>query len=148
MSKLTIGEVARRAGVRASAIRYYEGEGLLPEPARAGGQRRYGPEVLNRLAIIGGAQRAGFTIAEIRTLLHGFPAGTPASVRWRVLADPKIAEVDERIARALEMRGLLERARECACTDMEDCLTLASSPRGIRGTPGDAQATAGKPGRR
>ena len=78
---LTIGEVARRAGVRASAIRYYEEAGLLEEPERVGGKRRYDEEALRRLALIGGAKRAGFTLGEIRTLLHGFPAGTGLRVR-------------------------------------------------------------------
>jgi MerR family redox-sensitive transcriptional activator SoxR len=59
---LTIGEVARRAGVRTSAIRYYEEAGLLPEPERVGGKRRYEKEILRRLALIGGAKRAGFTL--------------------------------------------------------------------------------------
>ena len=69
---LTIGEVARRAGVRASAIRYYEEAGLLPAPERVGGKRRYDEGILRRLAIIGGAKRAGFTLREIRgTTLAG-----------------------------------------------------------------------------
>lgn len=76
---LTIGEVARRAGVRASTIRYYEEAGLLEEPERVGGKRRYNEEVLRRLALIGGAKRAGFTLGEVRTLLHGFPAATGAA---------------------------------------------------------------------
>jgi DNA-binding transcriptional MerR regulator len=79
---LTIGEVAGRAGVRASAIRYYEEAGLLEEPERVGGKRRYDEEVLRRLALIGSAKRAGFTLGEIRTLLCGFPAGTGAAQRW------------------------------------------------------------------
>jgi MerR family transcriptional regulator, redox-sensitive transcriptional activator SoxR len=72
---LTIGEVARRAGVRTSAIRYYEEAGLLPEPERIGGKRRYEKGILRRLALIGGAKRARFTLGEIHTLLHGFPPG-------------------------------------------------------------------------
>ncbi len=66
---LTIGEVARRAGVRPSALRYYEDAGLLSPPARTGGQRRYEEGVLRRLAVIAAARRMGFTVAEIRTLL-------------------------------------------------------------------------------
>jgi MerR family redox-sensitive transcriptional activator SoxR len=68
MASLTIGEVAARAGVNTSHIRYYEREGVLPEPARTGGQRRYDEAVLHRLAIIDVAQRAGLTLAEIREL--------------------------------------------------------------------------------
>lgn len=118
---LTIGEVARRTGVSASAIRYYEGAGLLEEPERAGNKRRYDEEVLRRLALIGGAKHAGFTISEIRTLLHGFPEGANAAERWRVLASEKLAEVDEAIVRLRQARELLEKALHCKCASLEDC---------------------------
>jgi DNA-binding transcriptional MerR regulator len=74
---ITIGEVARRTNVRASAIRYYERVGLLPEPVRVHGRRRYEQEVIGHLALINGAKRAGFTLREIRLLLHGFPPKCP-----------------------------------------------------------------------
>jgi DNA-binding transcriptional MerR regulator len=66
---MPIGEVAERAGMSASRIRFYEARGLLPAPDRAGGKRRYGEEVLRRLEIIDAAQRVGFTLEEIRDLL-------------------------------------------------------------------------------
>jgi MerR family redox-sensitive transcriptional activator SoxR len=91
---LTIGEVARCTGVSTSAIRYYEEAGLLSEPERVGGKRRYEKEILRRLALIRGAKRAGFTLGEIRTLLHGFPAGTGAAERWQAHASKKLVEVD------------------------------------------------------
>src|SRR5215203_3264259 len=81
---MSIGQVARRAGVKPSALRYYEGVGLLPPPERANGRRRYDGEVLrkvlDRLAVVRVAQQAGFTISEIRTLLDGFSEDTPPSV--------------------------------------------------------------------
>ena len=67
--ELAIGEVAERAGMSASRIRYYEARGLLPQPERVSGKRRYGPDVLRRLAIIDSAQRVGFGLEEIRDLL-------------------------------------------------------------------------------
>jgi len=121
---LTIGEVARRASVRASAIRYYEEAGLLEEPERVGGKRRYDEEVLRRLALIGGAKRAGFTLGEIRTLLHGFPAGTGAAQRWQALASEKLVEVDEAIAQLRQTRGLLEEALRCECASLYECARL------------------------
>jgi MerR family redox-sensitive transcriptional activator SoxR len=121
---LTIGEVARRAGVRASAIRYYEEAGLLEEPDRVGGKRRYDEEALRRLALIGGAKRAGFTLGEIRTLLHGFPAGTGAAQRWQALASEKLIEVDEAIAQLRQTRGLLEEALRCECASLDECAWL------------------------
>jgi MerR family redox-sensitive transcriptional activator SoxR len=69
--ELTIGEVARQAGVATSSIRYYESIGLLPEPERLHGQRRYDTEVLGKLAFIGVAQSAGFKLDEIRELVDG-----------------------------------------------------------------------------
>ena len=121
---LTIGEVARRAGVRASAIRYYEEAGLLEEPDRVGGKRRYNEVALRRLALIGGAKRAGFTLGEIRTLLHGFPAGTGAAQRWQALASEKLVEVDEAIAQLRQTRGLLEEALRCECASLDECARL------------------------
>ena len=67
--ELLIGEVARRAGLRPSAIRYYESIGLLPEPARVAGRRRYSPETLRTLSVIAAAQRARLSLSEVRELL-------------------------------------------------------------------------------
>ena len=123
-ASLTIGEVARRAGVRTSAIRYYEEAGLLEEPERVGGKRRYDEEALRRLALIRDAKRAGFTLGEVRTLLHGFPAGTEAAQRWQALASEKLVEVDETIAQLRETRELLEEALRCECASLDECARL------------------------
>ncbi|HEX8919573.1 MAG TPA: MerR family transcriptional regulator [Chloroflexota bacterium] len=121
VENLAIGEVARRAGIRTSAIRYYEQVGLLPVPRRASGRRRYDPDILDRIALIQFAQRAGFTVGEIRTLFEGFEEGTPMSARWQVLAHVKLAEVDEMMDRAQRMRSLLDQALTCGCLRLEDC---------------------------
>ena len=121
----TIGEVARRAGVRPSKLRYYEGVGLLPSPERTNGRRRYEGvvlrEVLDRLAVVRVAQQAGFTISEVRRLLDEFSEDTPPSERWRVLAREKLPEVEAQIGRARGMKRLLERGLECECLRIEDC---------------------------
>lgn len=121
MSTLSIGEVARRAGVRASTIRYYEEVGLLPEPERVGGKRRYDEEVLRHLVLIKAAKRAGLTIAEIHTLFQSFPAEVGASERWRTLASQKLEEVNELIAELGQMRDLLEEALQCQCASLDEC---------------------------
>jgi MerR family transcriptional regulator, redox-sensitive transcriptional activator SoxR len=121
VESMSIGEVARSAGVRPSALRYYEGVGLLPPPARTNGRRRYDGEVLDRLAVVRVAQQAGFTISEIRTLLDGCSEDTPPSERWRVLAEEKLPEVDALIERAQGMKDLLERGLRCECLRLEDC---------------------------
>jgi MerR family redox-sensitive transcriptional activator SoxR len=125
VESMGIGEVARRAGVRPTALRYYEGIGMLPRPEWANGRRRYGGEVLRevleRLAVIRAAQQAGFTITEIRALLDGFSEDTPPSERWRVLAREKLPEVEALVERALGMKRLLERGLRCECLRLEDC---------------------------
>jgi MerR family transcriptional regulator, redox-sensitive transcriptional activator SoxR len=125
MGSMSIGEVAQRAGVRPSALRYYESVGLLPTPERKNGRRRYDGEVLrkvlDRLAVVRVAQQAGFTISEIRMLLDGFSEDTPPSERWRVLAREKLPEVEALVERALGMKNLLERGLRCECLRLEDC---------------------------
>ncbi len=119
---LAIGEVARRAGIRTSAIRYYEQAGLIPAPGRVGGRRRFDHAVLESLDLIRLAQRAGFTIQEVRTLLHGFRQATPASERWRKMAHRKITELSDRIAEAKRMRDLLELLTQCDCETLGECV--------------------------
>ncbi|HUY79388.1 MAG TPA: MerR family transcriptional regulator [Ktedonobacterales bacterium] len=125
MNDLMISEVARRASVRPSAIRYYESVGLLPAPRRVNGQRRYDASVLQALAIIQLAQQAGFTIPEIRTLFTGFAPDTPISSRWQTLAQTKLAEVDALILRAQSVKRLLEEGiLRCRCLTFEECAAL------------------------
>src|SRR6266498_3026275 len=107
---LTIGEVARQAGLKASAIRYYESVGLLPEPERVGGQRRYDGDTLQRLRAIEVAKHAGFSLDEARVLLAG-----GGGAQLRTLAQRKLPEVDELIARAQAMRAWLVTASGCDC---------------------------------
>jgi MerR family transcriptional regulator, redox-sensitive transcriptional activator SoxR len=122
MTELTISEVARRAGIRASAIRYYESIGLLPLPQRVSGQRRYQADVLRRLAFIQVAQAVGFHVAEMQTLLHELDGDAPLSARWQNLAQQKLAEVDTLIQRAQSMKQMLEQGLHCHCADLEECI--------------------------
>src|SRR5438270_12861310 len=93
MTDLSISEVASQVGVRPSAIRYYEQIGILVPAQRRSGQRRYGSEVLYRLAIVQRARRTGFTLSEIRRLFFGFGKTTPVSERWRTLCGRKLTEL-------------------------------------------------------
>jgi MerR family transcriptional regulator, redox-sensitive transcriptional activator SoxR len=119
--ELTIGEVARRAGVATSSIRYYESIGLLAEPERVGGQRRYDEAVLGKLAFIGVAQSAGFKLAEIKDLVDGIEGGDAMGGRMRSLSTRKLAEVDALLERTKAMKGWLEVARECGCETPAEC---------------------------
>jgi MerR family redox-sensitive transcriptional activator SoxR len=121
---LAIGEVARRAGMNASAIRYYERIGLLPRPPRASGQRRYDASILEWLSLIALAREAGFTMVEVKRLVTGFSPGTRPAARWAELATRKLAALDETIARTERMRDVLRIALDCGCFRLEDCRAL------------------------
>jgi MerR family transcriptional regulator, redox-sensitive transcriptional activator SoxR len=122
--KLTIGEVARQAGLRSSAIRFYEDIGVLPRPERTHGHRRYSSRVFQQLAFIQLAQAAGFSMAEIQTLVSGFDESAPLGVRWRSLAEQKLAELDVLINRAQGMKRVLEEGMRCQCLNLDQCLPL------------------------
>ena len=111
---LTIGQLAARAGIATSAIRFYERSGVLPPPDRVGGQRRYGPDALRRLEVLAVAKRAGFTLDEVRVLLE---SGAPL----RDLAARKLPDVEALIARALDMRTWLVHASQCDCASLDVC---------------------------
>jgi MerR family transcriptional regulator, redox-sensitive transcriptional activator SoxR len=116
---MRIGEVAGRAGVRVSLIRYYEEIGLLPEPERVSGQRRYDETVLRRLAVIDVAQRAGLSLEEIRELVeHG---NDPMNDRLRELAERRLPEIDALIERAQRVRIWLQDATRCGCERIDEC---------------------------
>jgi MerR family redox-sensitive transcriptional activator SoxR len=118
-TQMRIGEVARRAGVRVSLIRYYEDIGLLPEPPRISGQRRYDEGVLRRLAVIDVAQRAGLSLKEIRELVqHG---NDPMSAHLRELAARRLPEIEALIDRAQRVRAWLQEATGCGCRRIDDC---------------------------
>jgi MerR family transcriptional regulator, redox-sensitive transcriptional activator SoxR len=118
-SEMPIGEVADRAGMSTSRIRFYEARGLLPEPERVGGKRRYHEEVLRRLAIIDAAQRVGFTLEEIRDLLGS--RDELAHERLRQLAVLKLPELDDLIARATSVRRVLKICSRCDCESIDAC---------------------------
>jgi MerR family redox-sensitive transcriptional activator SoxR len=136
MAELSIGEVARRSGLASSAIRYYEGEGLIPRAGRRGGRRWYDESILLRLGIIELAKRAGFRIREIRQLLAGFSRRTPPGVRWRRLAEDKLRELEARIEEARRMQALLEIVTRCECPSFDDCARAIDSPHA--GSPAKA----------
>lgn len=122
MTALTIGQVARQAGLRPSAIRYYESIELLPTPHRVGGQRRYEATIYDRLAFIQLAQRLGFTLGEIQRLFHNREEETPLSEQWRLLASRKLVEVDRLIRQASGVRQLLTQGLRCGCADLFACI--------------------------
>jgi MerR family transcriptional regulator, redox-sensitive transcriptional activator SoxR len=126
LSELTIGEVARRAGVATSLIRYYERVGLLPEPERAYGQRRYDVDVLGKLGFIGIAQSAGFKLREIRQLIDGVDSANGMADQMRSLSTRKLGEVEALLEQTKAMKGWLEVAKECGCASPAECALFAA----------------------
>lgn len=140
MTALSIGEVARRTGLRTSALRYYEESGLLPAPSRVKGRRVYDAQVIRRIDGLRFAQEAGFTLKETKALFQGSGVKSTLSTRWQSMARKKLLELDLLAARVVRMRQALELGLKCGCMRIEDC-TL--SPDDV--PPTKPAATAGCP---
>jgi MerR family transcriptional regulator, redox-sensitive transcriptional activator SoxR len=125
---LAIGELAGLAGKRPSLIRYYEQIGLLPQPVRVSGQRRYDTAAVRTLAVIDTAQRAGLTLEEIKALLAASPDDTSATERLRELANRKLPEIAALIERTELVRRWLESAARCECPDLDECPLFDDPP--------------------
>ena len=137
---MLIGELARRAGVASSAIRFYEDQGLLPRAARLSGRRVFDDRSLANLRVVRLAGDAGFTLAEIRQLVTEFGAH-----RWRRLAERKLVEIETARQRLAAMTVLLEKLLGCKCPDIEFCgLTIERArTRGRRRLRGGAKPNPG-----
>ncbi|MGV9802634.1 MerR family transcriptional regulator [Mycobacterium sp. NPDC003449] len=117
-TRLTIGDVSRRAGVAPTALRYYERVGLLPAPERVGGQRRYPESVLLRLGVIRLCKAAGFALEDIAALMDDDTPGRPVG---RALARAKLAEIDEQMRALTRAREIIELAVQCRCSSLDAC---------------------------
>jgi MerR family transcriptional regulator, redox-sensitive transcriptional activator SoxR len=127
---MKIGDLAERADVSASAIRYYEKAGLLSPPHRVSGQRRYSADALDRVLLIRFASDMGFSLTETKTFLSGLGSGTPVGPRWKKLARSKIQEVVKNMQREKRLKSLLEHLLDCRCVSLNVCVQrLALSPR-------------------
>ena len=116
MDGLTIGKVARGAGLAIDTVRYYEREGLLQKPARTpSGYRQYAPDAVKRLQFIRQAKELGFTLSEIREILTLKVAPGKSCADVRAHAEAKIADVEQRIAQLGRMKRALARlANACS----------------------------------
>lgn len=117
-SLLKIGEVATRSGLQVSAIRYYESLGLLPVPQRIHNHRVFEASVLPRLDFIRTAQRIGFTLVEIRTLLDQFEAQTDPAALCKELVQQKLLDIERLISQAQGIQHTLKKALYCQCTTL------------------------------
>jgi MerR family redox-sensitive transcriptional activator SoxR len=122
MASFTIGEVAARAGVATSALRFYEDRGLITSERTPAGHRRYAPDVLRRVSFIRVAQRVGLTLGEIAGALDRLPDGrTPNRRDWARLARAWQPVLDQRIALLLAMREKLDGCIGCGCLSLDTC---------------------------
>jgi MerR family redox-sensitive transcriptional activator SoxR len=119
---LTIGEVAERAGVATSALRFYEREGLIESTRTEGGQRRYHRDVLRRIAFVRAAQHVGLRLGDIREALGSLPDGrTPNARDWERLSRSWRPVVDARIAELERLRDRLDSCIGCGCLSLSSC---------------------------
>ncbi len=132
---LPIGEVARRAGLATSAVRYYEREGLLASRRSGGGQRRYPRAVLRRLAFVRAAQSVGLSLEEVRAALAALPEQrTPTKADWARLSRSWSRRLEEQIEALTALRDGLDSCIGCGCLSLRRC--ALSNPGDTAGTGG------------
>lgn len=137
---IPIGEVARRTGLSVSAIRFYEGKGLI-EPVRTGGnQRRFLRSDIRRVSFILIAQQLGLTLGEIDDLMRNLPHGrTPTAKDWRTISQSMRARLDERIAQLERTRDRLDGCIGCGCLSLEHCAIYNPDDKLAERGPGPRQ---------
>ena len=134
-SELTIGALSERTGVAASALRYYEDEGLIQATRTPGGQRRYQRETLRRVAFIRVAQQVGLSLEEIRGALESLPRNrTPDQDDWQRLSSSWRPRLDAQISLLEALRDNLDGCIGCGCLSLQSCRLL---------NPGDIAADQG-----
>lgn len=134
---LTIGEVARRSGVAASALRFYEERGLITSERAGSGHRRYPRPVLRRIAFIVFAQRIGLTLDEIGAELARLPPQrAPTRRDWSRLARTWTSRIDRRIAELERLRRGLTECIGCGCLSLDRCRLANPDDRAARRGPG------------
>ena len=122
VKQFSIGEVAARAGLATSAIRFYEANGLIASERNESGHRRYRPDVLRRVSFIKVAQRVGLTLGEIGDALRTLPdERTPTKRDWAALARSWRPMIDERIETLEAMREQLDGCIGCGCLSLQAC---------------------------
>lgn len=132
---LTIGQLAQRAGVATSALRYYEAEGLLTGSRSAGGHRQYPRHALRRVAFIRAAQNVGLTLPQIKAALATLPDGrTPTKADWARLSASWAPLLDARIAMLQKLRGQLTSCIGCGCLSLKACALY--NPLDLKGNDG------------
>ena len=136
---LTVGEIARRSGFAESAVRYYEGLGLLAATRTSGGQRRFERSTLRRLAFIRAARNIGLTLDEVAAALASLPAQrTPTRSDWAKLSKGWRYRLDEQIEALVALRDGLDSCIGCGCLSLDKCGISNPADTARSGGPGAA----------
>ena len=144
---LTIGEISRRSGVAASALRFYEEKGLITSEREGTGHRRYPRPVLRRIAFIVFAQRIGLTLEEIGHELAKLPPHrAPTRRDWSRLSQTWTSRIDRRIAELQRLRAGLTECIGCGCLSLERCQLSNPGDRAARNGPGPRYWVGDRPG--
>ena len=134
---LTIGEMARRAGLATSALRFYETEGLIESERTNGNQRRFRRSELRRIALIRAAQTFGLTLGEIRQALDTLPEGrVPTRRDWARLSRSWQGLIDERIESLQRLRDDVTSCIGCGCLSLDSCQLYNRSDHAVALGPG------------
>ncbi|MFI0471861.1 redox-sensitive transcriptional activator SoxR [Halomonas sp. HMF6819] len=119
---LSVGDVARRSGVRVSTLHFYESKGLIASWRTSGNQRRYPRSVLRRVAVIRIAQRAGIPLAMTKAHLDSIPSDRPLSAAdWQAITAAWREEIDRRMESLMQLRNQMDRCIGCGCLSLADC---------------------------
>ena len=144
---LSIGEIAHRSGVAASALRFYEDQGLIASRRTAGNQRQYQRSTLRRIAFVQAAQRVGLALAEIKNALDSLPEDrTPTRADWSKLSKTWRSRLDERIAELERLRADLDTCIGCGCLSLQRCNLYNKDDRLATRGPGARLLNVGIPG--
>jgi len=136
-SELTIGAVSERSGVSASALRFYESEGLVHATRTDGGQRRYARDALRRVSFIRVAQQVGLSLDEIREALASLPQNrTPTARDWQRLSNSWRPRIDHQIAMLERLRDRLAGCIGCGCLSLKFCRLLNPDDQAAQRGPG------------
>ena len=135
--ELSVGEVATRSGVAVSALHFYEQRGLIRSNRTGGNQRRYGRDVLRRIAVIRVAQEVGVPLADIAATLNSLPEGrTPTRDDWARLSTAWRDNLDRRIDQMTKLRDGLTDCIGCGCMSIDKCPLRNPEDRLARQGPG------------
>ena len=133
LKRFSVGDLAARAGVATSALRFYEANGLITSERNASGHRRYRSDTLRRVAFIRVAQRIGLSLSEVAQALSSLPSGrTPTHNDWNELAGKWLPRIDQQIADLEMLRDRLDGCIGCGCLSLDSCALYNNGDRAAR----------------